>query len=676
MGFKNYLKPNNKYEKVSNPFSIQQNGFKTDKNNSLYRTEWSEDVFISDNHGKEVLGKSFDFRKLPIIIFFLFFFLSLLLGKVAWLQVVKGDYYYKMAEGNRVRVHRIEPKRGIVYDKNKTPLVRNAANFKLYFVPIDLPSKREKEKPGEMCLEDIISGISGILKEVSEKDLYDKLATIKIGSLESYSPLFVVDNIEYEKAMSLYLKSALWPGVVLSNSSRREYPNMTKVMDGDKEFTVGLSLSHILGYTGKINDTELQKYGKEYQPIDYIGKMGLEYFWENELKGVNGKKQIEVDALGKEKKIIGQVDASDGHGLVLALDLPMQTKLEGLFLKYMGERKLTKGSAVVMNPNNGEVLAMVSLPAFDNNLFAHGISQEDYSGYLNAEDRPLFNRAVGGEFPPGSTFKMVLAAGALQERIISESTKFLSNGGLRISQWFFPDWKGGGHGMTDVKKAIAESVNTFFYFIGGGYNDFVGLGVDKIVEYAEEFGFGKQTGIDLNGEASGFVPTKEWKSEVKKEKWYIGDTYHLSIGQGDMLVTPLQVAAYTSVFANGSSLYRPHLVKQIISHENEVVSEIQPEVVRKDFIDPININVVREGMRQTVTNGSARRLNTLKKTSAGKTGTAQWSSKKDPHAWFTGFAPYEKPEIAFVFLVEEGKEGSVITISIAHDFLEWYFEKY
>jgi penicillin-binding protein 2 len=342
----------------------------------------------------------------------------------------------------------------------------------------------------------------------------------------------------------------------------------------------------------------------------------------------------------------------------------------------MNERGLNKGSAVVLNPSNGEVLALLSLPAFDNNLFARGISQADYARLIVGDERPLFNRAIGGEFPPGSTFKMTLAVAALQEKIISENTDFLSSGGLRINQWFFPDWKAGGHGQTDVKKAIAQSVNTFFYYIGGGYDDFVGLGADKIVKYGERFGFGQQTGIDLSGEANGFLPSKEWKFEVKKEKWYIGDTYHLSIGQGDMLATPLQIAAYIGFFANGGSLYRPHLVKQIKNQANEIVDEIKTETVRKDFIDSANVNIVRQAMRQTVLDGSARRLGALKESSAGKTGTAQWSSKKDPHAWYTGFAPYENPEIAFVFLVEEGKDGSAITVSIAHDFLEWYFANY
>jgi len=432
-------------------------------------------------------------------------------------------------------------------------------------------------------------------------------------------------------------------------------------------------MSHIMGYTGKINQDELDKFGDEYLPIDYIGKMGIEYFWENELKGQSGKKQIEVDALGKEKKILGQVEPKDGHNLVLSLDIEQQLKLEEILTKTLENLKLTRASAVVLDPNNGEILAMVSLPAYNNNAFARGISQEEYSALINHPDYPLFNRAISGEYPSGSTIKPLMAAAALQEGIITENTSFLSTGGLRIGEWFFPDWKAGGHGRTNVRKAISNSVNTFFYYIGGGYDDFRGLGVDRIVQYGKLFGLGSQLGIDLAGEADGFLPSREWKEEERGERWYVGDTYHLAIGQGDLLVTPLQVAVFTSVFANGGALYRPHFVRQILSSDDQIIRESQNDPIRKDFIDSYNIHVVREGMRQTITSGSARSLNSVPATVAGKTGTAQWSSTKENHAWFSGFAPYENPELAFAILVEEGGEGSSVAVPIAKEFLEWYF---
>jgi penicillin-binding protein 2 len=242
-----------------------------------------------------------------------------------------------------------------------------------------------------------------------------------------------------------------------------------------------------------------------------------------------------------------------------------------------------------------------------------------------------------------------------------------------LGQWFFPDWKVGGHGITDVKKALAMSVNTFFYYIGGGYQDFKGLGVDGLAKYARLFGLGSLTGIDLPGERPGFVPTAAWKLATKKEAWYVGDTYHFAIGQGDVLVTPLQVANYTSAIANGGTLYQPHLVSKVLDSNNNVIQEIQPKVLANHLIDPANLQIVREGMRQTITDGSARSLNTLPVQVAGKTGTAQWSTTKAPHAWFIGFAPYDQPKVVIAILVQEGIGGDVIAAPIAKDILNWYF---
>ncbi len=355
------------------------------------------------------------------------------------------------------------------------------------------------------------------------------------------------------------------------------------------------------------------------------------------------------------------------------MDLDLQEKAEEITENYISRSGLKRASVIVINPNNGEILALVSLPAYDNNLFAKGISQSDYDKFLNNPDHPLFNRSISGEFPSGSTIKPIFAAGALQEGVITENTSFLSNGGLRIGEWFFPDWKAGGHGMTNVRKAIAESVNTFFYYIGGGYQDFKGMGLSGLVKYSRLFGLGEMTGIDLHGERKGFVPTQAWKEETKNEPWYIGDTYHFAIGQGDVLVTPLQVANYTAAIANGGTLYKPHLVSKVLNTNNETVKEIRPEIIRSDFISAANLQIVREGMRQTITNGSARSLSIVPVAVAGKTGTAQWSTKKGPHAWFIGFAPYEKPTVAIMVLVEEGVEGSTMAAPIARDILQWYF---
>lgn len=675
--------------KISNPFSVQEGRFRFGQlKDSLYYSDWTEESFLSDRGGKEMVTRSFNFEKLKYLALIGFLVLSVIIYRAAWLQIIKGKQYALMSEDNRLRAELIEPKRGIIYDKDLEPLVRNKANFVLYLKPIELP-KQELERDllirevsavldqasSTKAIEEHLKNGNKELSLVSDSssfyEIRELLSKVKIGSLQSYQPLFVKDNIDYETAMLINLKLPDWPGVFLSNKIRREY--LVANENGPEVATLS-SLAHILGYTGKINDQELLKMGSQYSLIDYIGKVGLEYYWENKLRGITGRKNIEVDALGRQKKIVSETPAMDGYNLLLSLDLELQLKVEEVLKEHLEKGKLARASVIVTNPNDGSILALVSWPAYSNNSFAGGISQEEYNKLLNDPDQPLFNRAVSGEFPSGSSIKPIFAAGALQEGTITEKTSFLSTGGLRIGQWFFPDWRAGGHGMTDVRRAIAFSVNTFFYYIGGGFGDFTGMGLNGLVKYSRLFGLGEKTGIDMSGEAAGFVPTQAWKEQTKKEPWYIGDTYHFAIGQGDVLVTPLQVANYTSALANGGTLYQPRLVDKILDSNNKVVEKVSPKIIRQDFISAENMRIVREGMRQTVTIGSGRYLNSLPVSVAGKTGTAQWSSKKNTHAWFIGFAPYESPEVAITVLVEEGGEGSAVAAPIAYDILEWYFK--
>jgi len=252
----------------------------------------------------------------------------------------------------------------------------------------------------------------------------------------------------------------------------------------------------------------------------------------------------------------------------------------------------------------------------------------------------------------------------------------MSSGGLWLyDRWFFPDWAAGGHGLTNIYKAIAWSVNTYFYIIGGGYEDYPGLGINGLKKYYDLFGLGLKSGIDLTGESAGLVPDPAWKMKTKNEEWYIGDTYHLAIGQGDILVTPLQVANYTAVFANQGKLYRPYLVKEIFTNSGEHET-INPQITRENFISKDNLNIVKNAMRQTITLGSAQYLDNLNVEVAGKTGTAQWRKDKNNHAWFTGFAPFENPEIVITVLIEEGGEGSAVSVPLAYEILNWYFNDY
>jgi penicillin-binding protein 2 len=314
---------------------------------------------------------------------------------------------------------------------------------------------------------------------------------------------------------------------------------------------------------------------------------------------------------------------------------------------------------------------LVNLPSYDNNMFAKGISLDDYKTLITDPDKPMFNRAISGEYPPGSTFKLLVASAALQEGTITPSTTLDCPAAINIGSYRFPDWK--THGLTDVRKAIAESVDIFFYAIGGGWNGITGIGIDKIKKYADEFGLGRTLGIDIPGEAPGLVPDQAWKQNKLGEHWYVGDDYHCAIGQGFITATPLQIANYTAAVANGGTVYKPHLVTSIKKNDG-TEEKIEPETLNRNFISESNLEVVREGMRQTVISGTAQPLKELPVQVAGKTGTAQFGGENKTHGWFTSFAPYDKPQIALAVLVEGGGEGFSTAEPVTKEVYQWYFE--
>lgn len=331
-----------------------------------------------------------------------------------------------------------------------------------------------------------------------------------------------------------------------------------------------------------------------------------------------------------------------------------------------------RASAVALDPRDGSIIALVSIPSFDNNDFSGGIDAKTYASYISNQNQPLFNRAIAGAYPSGSTIKPLIAAAALQEGVITPNSSVLSVGGISVGPWFFPDWQAGGHGITNVRRSIAWSVNTFYYYVGGGYGDFRGMGVEKLVEYFKKFKLGTPYGIDIPGENSGFVPTRDWKKNTLGESWYIGDTYNLSIGQGHLLVTPLQIANITAAIANGGTLYKPKLVRTISNPEEKTTHAVEKEILAENIIDRTHMETVQQGMRDCVVYGSCRRLARLPIATAGKTGTAQWNQNKSDHAWYTSYAPFEDPEIVLTIMVEEGVAGSTIGTPVAEEFYAWW----
>lgn len=585
--------------------------------------------------------------------------ITIIFGRTFYLQIVKGQESLRLAQENRFRIQTIRAPRGILYDRNKTPLVRNVANYEVTVIPTDLPQTEKERQKIYGNLSAIIGLDAGAIKKLAESKEEKVLDDEK---LKYTQPILVEKSVTREISLVFESKQSSLRGFYVGINPIREY------LDG------GL-LSHALGYVGRISEEELEEH-PEYIMTDYIGKAGIEKSYESILKGTDGKERIEVDSSGEIIRTYGQEEPILGDNIMLTIDIGLQRKLAKELQKQMATAKTTKATAVAVNPQNGEILAYVSLPGYNNNLFAKGISDKDYNKLIENDSMPLLDRVSQGEYPSGSTIKPFLAAAALEEGNVTTKTTVRSTGGIKIGQWSFPDWKAGGHGTTDVYKAIAESVNTFFYAIGGGLDNIKGMGPEIMKKYLEKFGFGNYTETDIGSGAKGHIPTPLWKEEVKSEAWYLGDTYNMSIGQGDVLVTPLQMVNGLSAIANGGSLYKLHFMKAVVNSNGEIKSEKSSEISSKDFISPKSISAVRQGMRQTITSGSARSLNSLPVAVAGKTGTAQYgpnNSKK--HAWFECFAPYNNPTIAMVVLLEGGGEGSTYASPVARETLKWYFSK-
>lgn len=578
------------------------------------------------------------------------FISTVLIGRLVQLQVAQGAELREAAEENRIRIEPIIATRGIMYDRNGVPLVQNVPNMTLQATSADLPDTDNLDEAARILSEVLHEDESALSTEL--KELHEDF---------SYTPSVFRDHLSYDTAMRLKLVEGRLPGFRLIVSPAREYLH-------------GAAFSHVLGYTGNISEEELANVSDEYLRTDEIGKSGIEQAFEQLLRGVYGKKRIEVDSRGKEKRVVASEEPIQGSSLRLTLRADVQQQAYDSLMRMLDSTGSKGGSAVAIDPRSGELLALVSAPAYDNNIFVNGSLREEYPKLLEDPRTPLLFRPLSGQYPPGSTIKPLVGAIALEEGIISERTTVQSNGGIRINEWFFPDWRPGGHGSTDIKKAIADSVNTFFYMVGGGYEEFNGLGITKMRERLAQFGFGAETGLAIRGEAKGFLPSPEWKKEAKNEQWYIGDTYHASIGQGDILVTPLQMAVATSAIANGGALITPRLVHATKNAENaeEVIST---QVVNEQVVAQKNATIIQEAMRQTVTGGSARSLANFPVPVSAKTGTAQFGNQGKTHAWFTSFAPSTSPEIVVVVMVEGGGEGHAAALPVARDILSAYFAK-
>lgn len=635
------------------------------------------------------------------------------------IQFVQGQGLRARADENRFRLVEVQGQRGVMYDRNGQLLVRNRPSFDIVAIPSNLPDDDAEVRAVLERLEAIITQSGADLPEHEPGDpaagdktlpgigqqgrpefrerlsLDEALAEIDIAMQGgAYRPVAIASRVSSELAFAVSEESHNLPGIELSITPVRDY-------------LTGPLTSQIIGFMGPIPEAYVASYEEEgYQANDQVGLAGLELTFEKALRGSDGRRNIEVDVNGREVRTVGDIfPSAPGNNLILTLDAKLQALMEQALLRGLETAKAQIGVAIAMDPKTGEVLGLVSLPTYDNNQFARGISAREYQALTEDKRLPLLNHAISALYPPGSVFKIVAASGALQEGVIDEDTRLGDSfdgrvdGIIYVDNRFFPDdaryaqpfycWihtYGTGHYRINVREAMAVSCDTFFYQISGGYRKtFEGLGIDKLVEYTRIFGFGEPTGVDLPGENPGLVPTPRWKRLTYAETWSAGDTYNMAIGQGALLATPMQVLNSTVAIANGGALYRPQLVRQIVDTEGNVVEEFQPELIRELPVDADVINIVREGMWGAVNspNGTAKALSVPGVTVAGKTGTAEFYDPDIPlkannrlptHAWFTAFAPYEDPEIAIVVFVYNGGEGSATALPVAQEILRGYFD--
>jgi penicillin-binding protein 2 len=603
-----------------------------------------EEMGISEKKLEVPIFQTTIFRFFLFLIFVLFF----LYFRTFQLQILQAKELQIKSDANKFLISKIKAERGVIYDQNFKQLVFNKPTFDLILKKSKLPKEeREKEK--------ILKEVSSILKIDLEK------LKEKINSQDE--EIKIAENLDHQTLIVLETKIEELSGFEIEKRIQREY------LDGE-------TISHLIGYLGK---------------ADLEGKEGIEKSYDQVLRENPGKILIERDAKGKilSQKIVEL--PKPGKSLVLWLDFDLQKKIKEEMEKKIKEVGAKGGAAVAIDPKTGGVLALVSLPSFDNNLFSRGISKEEWEKLQKDPRNPLLNRATSGQYLFGSTVKPFIALAALQEKIISPNKKIDCQGKIEIPHRYNPeiiyqfgDWT--VHGPTDIRKAIAESCNIFFYTIGGGYGDQEGLGPSKIKKYLEIFGFGKSVDSDfpIPSFAKGLIGDPEWKKEKFGESWWDGDTYNMSIGQGYVLTTPLQVAKAFAAIANGGKLLKPRFVKEIVDEEKNVVETIQPEIEKEIQIDQKNLQIVKEGMRWAVTgqnspHASCLALNDLPVAAAAKTGTAQVPRKdcQDCYTiWISVFAPYEDPKIVLTIMLEDVKGRlSQVVVPVAKEVLNWYFSR-
>ncbi|MCF2639327.1 penicillin-binding protein 2 [uncultured Fusobacterium sp.] len=584
------------------------------------------------------LGNESTKRDIIYKIFVIFIFLGLIL-RMMYLQLYRGDKYAYLAEKNRFKLKKIESPRGKIYDRNGKLVVTNGAGYRLVYL-------KERDNNPE------------IVKEISEVTGYDEefiKKRIKNGEIFPYTRENVlVESLDEETAHKLMEKIIDYPYLQVQTYSKRRY-----LYDS--------TASHSIGYVKKISEKEYEKLKDEgYSPRDIIGKDGLERTYDKELQGEDGYEYIEVNAFNRvQRRVAEEKIPVPGKNLYMTLDMELQQYMEEQFKE---DKRV--GSFIAMNPKTGELITMVSYPTYSLNMFSSQILNEDWQKIINDPGRPLTNKTIAGEYPPGSVFKVVSAISFLENGIDPKEKYLDRNGYYEIGKWRWRAWKAGGHGYVDMKKSIVESANPYYYRLADQ------IGHKPIVETAHIFGLGEKTGIDIPGEKRGILPDVEWKKKVIGSGWYKGDTILLSIGQGYLTVTPLQIAVLYAAIANKGYTYSPHLAKSLVDFSGQEVEEILGKKHEIKNFPKKYYDILNDALVATVAqnNGTTKILRRKDITVAAKSGSAQNAHSKTTHAWVAGYFPAENPEIVFTVVLEGAGGGGAMGGAMAKKFIDKYME--
>lgn len=585
-----------------------------------------------------MLNKNYAYR-LEFMMFAAIAIICILIGRMAYLQIYKGDYYSSRAEGNRTRYTRIIAPRGIIYDCNGEELVNNKPGFM-----VSLTRSADSYKP------ELLDKLSILLNLPRTK--IDEIIKQSEGGNE---PIRLVRDASPEIVTKVEENIRYLPGVLLEVQPVRTYLN--------NELAV-----HSLGYVGEVSEYEItQGVYKDLKAGDIVGKFGLENYYDSYLRGTDGSFREEVDVNGRVIQIMDKVEPKPGQGLILTIDAKLQRIVEQAVDKQLAALGARAAAVVLMDPYTGEVKAMVSRPTFNPNWFVNGISAKNWNSINNDSFYPMTDKAIAGEYPPGSTFKIVTGSAALQEKKVTPEELIYDSG----RHWLVDMRNAGGEalGYINFKTALSASDNVYFYEMGNR------LGIDLLDKYAADFGFGKKTGIDLHGEANGLIASPAYKQKVFKEDWFLGDTFNAAIGQGFTLATPIQIAQMLSAVATDGKMFKPHLVSKIINDDGSIAKTFAPEEEGKLPVSQANLDLVQAGLKAvTKEGGTAASLDKLPVSVAGKTGTAENPHGQD-HGWFIAYAPADKPKYVVVCIVEQGSYGAVSAAPIVKNVLDYIFAK-